>query len=307
MDNNLDHAEELSARLCLAEILWNFSRYEDRARITLEQNPHFYLRCPADENVYSPTFQRYPLQDLRGALEDDDTVYVLFDRPGSVFLTNEHNSVIFGNIWSLNDSLIFRGLCGVFRSPRLLSDVSTDRSGVLEGDQLVRSSSMRYNLWHCGGPVVHQDFESCSRLNHRRLQPIVTAPRAFEDWTVLSHPASHYVYIHIHCSQAPTSHPVCFNASIYSDTADELLYRTWLHRHQHPLDQGTSFYTRLSIRLTMIHSSAYSITIGWITGMLGMTNLGGASSLMFVKDGVTSYTNQQSIWVCRSYARKAPP
>ncbi|KAN0132853.1 hypothetical protein V8E53_009218 [Lactarius tabidus] len=186
---NVIVSQELSARLCLPEILWNFSRYEDCARMTLQQNPHFYLRCPTDESVYTPTFQRYPLQDPSGALEDNDTVYVLFDRPGSVFLTNEHNPRIFGNVWSLNGSLIFR-----------------DRSGVLEGEQLVRSSGMQYNLWYYGGPVVHQDLESRSGLNHRCLQPIVTTPRSFEDWMVLGCPTSHCVDIHIHCSRAPISH-----------------------------------------------------------------------------------------------------
>jgi hypothetical protein len=218
-NNNLNPAsEELSARLCLPEILWNFNRYEDRARITLEQNLHFYLRCPANESVYTPTFQRYPLQDPSGALEDNDTVYVLFDRPGSVFLTNEHNPRIFGNVWLLNGSLIFRGLCDAFRSRRLLSDVFPDRSGVLEGEQHIISSGMRYNLWHFSGPVVHQDFESRSELNHRCLQPIITTPQKFEDWTVLTRPASQCVDIHIHCSRAPISHLVCFNASIYSNT-----------------------------------------------------------------------------------------
>ena len=54
--------------------------------------------------------QLYPLQDTRGALEHNDTVYVLFDRPGRVFLEIEHKRRIFGNVWSLNGSLIFRGL-----------------------------------------------------------------------------------------------------------------------------------------------------------------------------------------------------
>ena len=223
-DKNLDHAsEELSTPLCLSEILWNFSRYEDRARIVLEQNPHFYLRCPADESAYSTTFQRYPLQDPSGALEDNDTVYVLFDRPGRVFLTNEHKSGIFGNVWSLNGSLIFRSLCHVSLPRRLLSDVFPDRSGVLEGERLVRSSSMQYNLRYGEKPVVHQDSKYRSRLNHL-VSPIVTtkanhsAEEKFEDWTVLSHPASHCIDIHIYGSRAPTSHLVCLNTSMYFDS-----------------------------------------------------------------------------------------
>ncbi|KAI9457225.1 hypothetical protein BJY52DRAFT_1187433 [Lactarius psammicola] len=184
-------SQELSTNPSLPEILWNFSRYNDPARITLEKNPHFYLRCPADESAYKPTFQRHPLQDPSGALEHTDTVYVLFDRPGRVFLDTENTPRIFGNVWSLNGFLIFR-----------------DRSGVLEGEQLVRSSStIWYNLWYREEPDVRQDSESRSRLNHSYLRPIVTtlssdrsAEGILEDWTVLSRPASHSINIIIYGS-----------------------------------------------------------------------------------------------------------
>ena len=124
--NILNHTlEEFSSGPSLPEILWNFSRYKDRARITLGQNPHFYLRCPADESAYTPMFRRHPLHDTSGAMEHNDTVYVLFDRPGRVFLETKPKPRIFGNIWLLNGSLIFRGLCSISLLPRrFLSDVS---------------------------------------------------------------------------------------------------------------------------------------------------------------------------------------
>ncbi|KAI9432323.1 hypothetical protein H4582DRAFT_1104928 [Lactarius indigo] len=187
-------SQELSADPSFPEILWNFSRYKGPARITLEQNPHFYLRCPADESTYSPKFRCRPLQDPGGAFEHNDTVYVLFDRPGRVFLTTEHKLRIFGNVWSLNGSLIFR-----------------NRSGELEGEQLVRSFSIPYDLWYCEQSVVHQDSESGSRLNHSRLQPVVTTPlddsptETPEDWTFLSRPVSHSINIPIYHSRGSTS------------------------------------------------------------------------------------------------------
>ncbi|KAN0137479.1 hypothetical protein V8E53_004530 [Lactarius tabidus] len=92
----------LSANTSFPEILWNFSRYKDHARIALEQNPHFYLRFPTDEDTYTPTFQHRPIQDPSGALENNDTVYVLFDRPCRVLLDTELESRIFGNVWSLS-------------------------------------------------------------------------------------------------------------------------------------------------------------------------------------------------------------
>ncbi|KAH9020084.1 hypothetical protein EDB85DRAFT_1896355 [Lactarius pseudohatsudake] len=130
--DNLIHAPEmLSTKPPLSEILWNFSRYKDRARITLEQNPHFYSSLPVDESAYTPMFKCHPLGDLSLALKPHDTVYVLVDRPGHVFLETEGGSRRFGNVWMLNGTLIFK-----------------DSSGVLEGEQFVRGTSIS-GKWRC--------------------------------------------------------------------------------------------------------------------------------------------------------------
>jgi hypothetical protein len=47
-------------------------------------------------------------------------------------------------------------------------------------------------------------------------------------------------------------------------------------------------YMQLFIGSMTTYSLAYSTAIGWTTPLLGMTDLGGPSSLMFAKDGVTS-------------------
>jgi hypothetical protein len=120
-DNDLIHvSEEFSASPSLPEILWNFSRYNDRANITLEQNPHFYLHFPADESAYTPTFECHPLQGPSSALEHNSTVFVLSDGPSHVFLDIGPNLRIFGNVWSLNGVLIFRGPRHIFPSRFLL-------------------------------------------------------------------------------------------------------------------------------------------------------------------------------------------
>jgi len=109
--DNLIHAPEmLSAKPSVSEILWNFSRYKDGARITLEQNPHFYSNLPADESAYTHTFRHHPLGDLSTALKPHDTVYILVDRPGRVFLETEGEKRRFGNVWMLNGTLIFKSL-----------------------------------------------------------------------------------------------------------------------------------------------------------------------------------------------------
>ncbi|KAN0137498.1 hypothetical protein V8E53_004549 [Lactarius tabidus] len=184
--------QELSAGPPLPEILWNFSRYRGHARITLEQNPHFYLRCPADESTYTPMFRRNPLQDTSGALEDNDTEFW------------QHLVVE----WLLD----LQRFVPLFPSGQFLSEVQADifidSHGVLEGEQLVRASSTQYHLRYSEELVVSHDADSRFRLNHNSLRPIVTTPLAnpsespdegFEDWKVLlSHPASNSINMHIY-------------------------------------------------------------------------------------------------------------
>ncbi|KAH9018838.1 hypothetical protein EDB84DRAFT_636918 [Lactarius hengduanensis] len=178
----------LSTKPPLSEILWNFSRYKDRARITLEQNPHFYSSLPVDESAYTPIFKRHPLGDLSLALKPHDTVYVLVDRPGHMFLETEGGSRRFGNVWMLNGTLIFK-----------------DSSGVLEGEQFVRGTSIS-GKWRCyEEPKVFPECECPPRLNHSHLRPIITTPSVdpasgmpFDDWAILSHPSSHSINIQIY-------------------------------------------------------------------------------------------------------------
>ena len=187
------------------------------------------MRVAAVESEFTPTFQCYPLQNSSRALEHNDTVYVLFDGPSRVFLDTEIKLRIFGNVWLLNGSLIFRGLCHVFPRSFSLSDVFSDRSGVLEGEQLVRSSNnIRGNSWYCEQQVVSHNSKFRSRPIHRCLRPIVTTPSAdcsgggiFEDWTALNRLASRSINVYIYgsSSQGPESinSPVCFDTSVYSD------------------------------------------------------------------------------------------
>ena len=68
-------------------------------------------------------FQCHPLQGPNAALAHNDTVYVLLDGPGRVFLEAEHKPRIFCNVWSLNGFLIFRGARYFSLSLFLHSDV----------------------------------------------------------------------------------------------------------------------------------------------------------------------------------------
>ncbi|KAH9037017.1 hypothetical protein EDB84DRAFT_1577669 [Lactarius hengduanensis] len=180
----------LGASPRLSDILWNFSRFRDRARITLEQNPHFYSSLPTDESAYMPWCNFSPIKDFGKQWLQLQTIYVLVDRPGSVYFQTKQISRSFGNVWMINDFLIFK-----------------DHRGSLEGEQLVRLSVLPRNLWYCEQRIAFPDSGVYGRSDHRFMRPIVTTPlvtpapasgRLFDDWTVLSHSASHSIHVHIY-------------------------------------------------------------------------------------------------------------
>ncbi|KAI9457243.1 hypothetical protein BJY52DRAFT_1378399 [Lactarius psammicola] len=211
-------SQELNEDPSLPEILWNFCRYKGRARITLEQNPHFYLHCLADESAFTPTFRRRPLQDPSGALEHNNTVYVLFDRPGRVFLDTGHKPRIFGNVWSLNGLLIFR-----------------DTSGVIEGEQFVRGSSIQGKLRYPDG--------------------------AFVDWTVLSRPASYFINIHICLSRRSPASTSSLDLPPPPPTSERPGYDVQLYTTINELNDdillGIFNYYRLD------EENAWNVRLGW--------------------------------------------
>jgi hypothetical protein len=230
-DNLIYAPEMLGVKPSLSEILWNFSRYKDRARITLEQNPHFYSSLPADESAYTPMFKRHPLGDL-SILKPHDIVYVLVDRPGRVFLETEREERSFGNVWMLNGTLIFKG-CTAFPSRPFLSDVFPDSSGVLEGEQLVRNTSIKGNLWRYDEPVVFPNCRCRARAKRSHLRPIITTPTVnplsgmqFDDWTVLGHPSSHAINIQIYSAQRRRGYTV----DLVRLNALDTLHDTHTHR-----------------------------------------------------------------------------
>ncbi|KAI0286459.1 hypothetical protein BC826DRAFT_1189330 [Russula brevipes] len=59
------------------EVLWNFSRFNDNRRITLQDNPHFYLELPTSVDAYTSEFRTLPVQDMQ--LISNSTIYVLVD------------------------------------------------------------------------------------------------------------------------------------------------------------------------------------------------------------------------------------
>ncbi len=233
---------------------------EGHARITLEQNPHFYSSLPTGESAYKPWFKFSPIKDFGKQWRDLRTIYVLVDRPGRVFLETKLINRSIGNVWMMNDFLIFKGLRHIY-SWRLLSDVSPDHRGSLEGEQLVRLSALPGNLWYCEQRVAFPDSEAHARSDHRCMRPIMTSPFAtpasggpFRDWTVLSHPTSHPIHIHIYDAErfrppGYTESMVRFDpSSIPRVSRSPVPGRIYLRQRQRLSIQGTMYYSRVSSR-----------------------------------------------------------
>ena len=93
------------------EVLWNFAHLENSKRITLSENPHFYLKLPTLIDEYGGEFKALPAEVL--PLEPDATVYVLIDQPRRIFLESEQVSRVFGNVFKVKDVMIFKGLSNI--------------------------------------------------------------------------------------------------------------------------------------------------------------------------------------------------
>jgi hypothetical protein len=105
--------DALDPALGLAGVIWDFNRFRDDRRITLQQNPRFYVDLPTCADVCWSEFEAHPFECLR--LQDlvDDTIYVLLDGPSRLFLEMEQGPRIFGNVFRPKDALVFEGLCDV--------------------------------------------------------------------------------------------------------------------------------------------------------------------------------------------------
>ena len=122
VDGLIRQSEMLSRTATLREVLWNFSRFEDHRRITLQQNPHFYVNLPTSVDAYRGHFRALPVEALR--LKPNATFYIIADGPSRIFLEAGHESRIFGNVFLLKDAIIFKSLSHVPLLTYLAFDMS---------------------------------------------------------------------------------------------------------------------------------------------------------------------------------------
>jgi hypothetical protein len=104
--------EMLHCDLDVSEALWNFNRLEDDERITLQQNPHLYLKLPTSSDAYQGNFEVRPIETLED-VKPDEIIYVLVDGPSRVFLEAKQRTRVFRNVFELRDFMVYKG-CGMF-------------------------------------------------------------------------------------------------------------------------------------------------------------------------------------------------
>jgi hypothetical protein len=164
--------EVLSKRSNLQEILWNFSRFKDKKRLTLKQNPHFYKDLPTSPEAYGKRFQTDPIHDF----QDVDSVCVLTDKPGRVYLETSQDIRAFGNTWVPNEAIIFKGLPLAPFCIFVAHDVS-DVCGKLEGESIVgKSIEDTFNIWYREElPPSPSSLHGDSPMRVTNPHPIATA------------------------------------------------------------------------------------------------------------------------------------
>ena len=140
--------EVLSEDSNFAEVLWNFSRFRDeKERLTLKQNPHFYENLPHLSEEYVDSFRCDPIEDFR-----HERIYVLTDRPGRIYPDAGQVPRAFGNVWCSQNTLIFKGSSDLFHIFSIFTHfcISADVFGKLEGEGIVGSFiKEKPNLRYC--------------------------------------------------------------------------------------------------------------------------------------------------------------
>jgi len=125
--------QELSRESKIPEVLWNFRRFkEDRKRLTLKQNPHFYdfPNIPKALQGYTGGFSADPIVEF---LHEATKIWVITDKPGRIFLKTPRPMRAFGNVWRVNykvhnndkDVIIFKDICGKLEGEDIVDESIT--------------------------------------------------------------------------------------------------------------------------------------------------------------------------------------
>ena len=195
-----EYLEEIDDPTSVAQILWIFSRRKGEGRVTLKENPHFYLEIPQEGSKSEfdswqdgKGFHRDPLTQIGPGLGQNSTVYVLLDKSCRLYLDIDQPRV-FGNLWHPQKRVILKGEW-VFLSWLFLranSQVFQDICGVLDSEDNVRPSLEKEMLdfWYrrsstnASQPTVRSFDQQHYSTNDRQI-----IETRFGDWRTLVHAA----------------------------------------------------------------------------------------------------------------------
>ena len=198
--------EVLGDETRVEEIFWNFSRLQGKQRITLQQNPYFYKGLPRSARSYTDDFTAEPIENFRDATE----ILVLTDKQSRVYLKTKETRRVFGNVWGVDEAIIFKGQSVVCRSSLLMPLL--DIHGKLQGDRIVEAAIQGTpNVW------TRAESESLVTPPVERLQRSQDSGpadpswnRIFQDWrqSVRDSLDSPNVNVYIDTWNAPPESPV---------------------------------------------------------------------------------------------------
>ena len=156
----------------IEEILWNFSRFDHERRLTLSQNPHFYNDLPASSNANWGEFNTDATQENWHAYQTEPVpICVLTNTPGRVFLELCRKPRAFDNVWTANETLVFKSKTPCFSFFFFYFDTFSGVCGRLEGEGRIIKESVQHspNSWchleHLasdpGVPVIQPNQSNC--------------------------------------------------------------------------------------------------------------------------------------------------
>jgi hypothetical protein len=103
--------EVLTESSDLNEILWNFIRLNDKKRLTLKDNPHFYEMLPTSAYLYDGNFRIDPIENFHHEIYQE-RISVLTDSPhvtGRMILEIAEETRVYDKIWVPRQAIIFKG------------------------------------------------------------------------------------------------------------------------------------------------------------------------------------------------------
>ena len=207
----------------IQEILWNFCCIKDKMkRLTLKENPHFYVKLPTLLKEHGDGVDISPTEDFRHA----DEYFVLTDKQELVHIMTG-NKILhsFGNLWRSENGIILKG-SSIFFFVFPVSDLLTDICGRLRGEGIIKASLRgTYGEFYVKRLPMSAGVPRAFRtLNNRGLQLIITALYPWTSWehfidrppTNNNDSSVNFYSVYVFTKQVAPNSPVCSNVIAFN-------------------------------------------------------------------------------------------